>query len=166
MSISFTSGGSGQSLITRSKHHILEQFPLCPHQFNSSSSLEISVADHHLIVSSSFLRYRGPKDTREVMWGDKGSSLNRSLQDKVHSFSKRLEEWKWKGSLYQKITAHPIKGRLQTSQPLYNPSYASIDFWWPKIRLESYKTLASMGLYKSRRLLGLLKSHWDHCNSF
>lgn len=60
-------GVSGQSLTIISKRDMLEQLPLSPHEWRWFSSLEISVADHHLVVSSSFLRYCGLKDTREAM---------------------------------------------------------------------------------------------------
>lgn len=84
--------GSGQSLITKSKHHILEQLLLSPHQYSWTSFLDISVADDHIVVGSSFLRYCGPKDTGGAMWQEKGSLLDRCLhhQDMVYSLSEYL----------------------------------------------------------------------------
>lgn len=112
MPIRLTLADSRQSLTTRSKYHILKQLPFSPHQCSWSLSLDISDANHHLIVSSSLLRYCGPKDTREVMWQiDK--CINHQdkvytfiyiqdinilyIQDKAsHNIFQRLEEWEVK----------------------------------------------------------------------
>lgn len=85
-------GGSGKSMITRSKYLILEQLPLSPHQCSWSSSLEIVVAYRHLVMSSSFLRYCGPEDIGGAMYQDKGSLLGRCIhhQDKVYSLPEYL----------------------------------------------------------------------------
>lgn len=85
--------GSGQSLITKSKHLILEQL-LSLHHYSWPSFLDISVADDHIVVVSSFLRYCDSKDTGGAMWQAKGSLLGRCLhhQDIAHSPSEYLPE--------------------------------------------------------------------------